>query len=140
MTGQAELIKDLQRSELSRFRSLDELYSTSTSTRNPIGLRFSNIERAFNIVAASRFVGWPEAFDEGSFFESACAAIRDYLGGRYIGELPQAYRIELEDPLKAESWFDFTRASLYLSLIGKCEDTLHHLTGWVVDFCASKFT
>lgn len=51
--------KSLQQSELKRFLRLETLYETAT--KNPLGLRFSNLQRALNVLAAAKFVGWNDA-------------------------------------------------------------------------------
>ena len=59
MANQQKLVRDLQPSESRRFQNVESI--DATATKNPLGLRWANIERAFH-GAASKIVGW--SFDE----------------------------------------------------------------------------
>ncbi len=130
MGDQIELIKELQVSEYRRFRGVDEIYRVNS--RNPVGMRFSDLERAFNVASASKLVGWPEGVDSEAFLTSACDVVRDYISGPYIAELPDAYRAEFENPRQAESWFDFAQVGFYLAFIAKHTETAHAVSEWLM--------
>ena len=59
MANLQKLVRDLQPSESRRFQNVESI--DATATKNPLGLRWANIERAFH-GAASKIVGW--SFDE----------------------------------------------------------------------------
>lgn len=127
---QIELVKSLQQSEVKRFLKLDTIYETVT--RNPIGLRFSNLQRALNILAATKFVGWNDAaIDVMGFQQLACELVEDIFFGAYISELPPAYANEFKNPSESQSWFDLVKASLYVAYSSGCIETADKVAKWV---------
>lgn len=129
MPTQQELIKDLQISEKERFSSVDVIYETST--KNPGGLRSSNINRGFNVIAASKLTPWVFEEPKQIFLKKACAVVRDYFSGPYIAQLREDLRSPFENPRENEFWFDRARRGLYLGFIGNSKETLECVANWV---------
>jgi hypothetical protein len=129
MANQIELLKELQVSELTRFQSVAEIYEFKT--RNPVGLRRLNLHNAFNVIAASKFVGWPSTVSVDEFLKAACLAVTDSLQGPYIDDLPNERRAELRHPETSEDWFDFALRGLFIAFAAKDSASLSVVSNWV---------
>lgn len=121
--------RELQAEELSRYKTLDKVYAFET--RNPAGMRFTNLQRAFNATAASKLVGWPSTIDPGKFLASVCDNIRDYMSGSYLATLPDYRQAEFANPQTAETWFDYVQMGLYLALYAADCKTIAAISNWV---------
>ena len=90
--GQVDF-KERQAEELSRYKALNKVYAFVT--RNPAGMRFTNLQRALNATAASKLVGWPPHIDSAQFLTSVCENIRDYVSEPFWLRYPSIGRQSL---------------------------------------------
>ncbi len=129
MEKQLALIAELQASELRRFQTVSAIYGSGNPSST--GRRFSNLERAFNVLASVKFVGYPPNFQLNEFREHVCELICDYIRGDYIQHLSPPYQAGFNDARFAETWFDFTQLGLYLSLLLGNVDTARVVAEWI---------
>ena len=129
MAIDVNLVKELQTSQLKRFKTVDEIYADAK--RNTVSMRRSDIERAFEVVSASELIGWPSELDRIAFLTLACDVVSDYFGGSYINQLREDIREDFTIPRQCTHWIDYVQLGLFLGFIAGSNETLQSISNWV---------